>query len=319
MEAIATHTSEKKIHQGVLQPKNFPGLPEGWVSDWETFPSADGQLQLFQICHHPLEWTSPKVLVLFHGLGEHGGRYLHFPHYLQKDVGAVYAIDHRGHGRSEGLRGHVENFDSFSDDAAVAIRRIDEQLRKRFGRSEIHVFGHSMGGLVAIRMLFLHSGLPIKSVTISAPLLGIRVKLPVVKRAAAQVLARVWGSLHMSNEMDPSVLSHDKDVVQAYIDDRLVHNKGTPRYYVELLRAMADTNRRDFGIEVPFQMLIPLLDSVVDSDVSMKFFRELKLREKQLHTYPGFFHESFNEIGKEQAFEDLRSWINTHSPSSSAN
>jgi acylglycerol lipase len=317
--AKTTLGSDKKIYQGVIQPRSFPGLPEGWVSEWETFASSDGKLQLFQVCHHPANWQSHKVLVILHGVGEHGGRYLHFPHYLQHDVGAVYALDHRGHGRSEGLRGHAENFDLIVDDAALAIRRIDEQLRKRFGRSEIHLMGHSMGGLITLRMLLLHSGLPLQSVTVSAPLLGILVPLAVSKRAAAQVLARVWGSLHMSTEVDAKTLSHDPEVAEAYVADRLVHNKGTPRFYVELVRAIADTVRRDSGIDVPLQMLIPLQDQVVDSEIAMKFFRELKLREKQLRTYPGFYHESFNEIGKEQAFEDLRTWINTHSPSSSAN
>jgi alpha-beta hydrolase superfamily lysophospholipase len=256
------------------------------------------------------------VLVIFHGLGEHGGRYLHFPHYLQADVGAVYCMDHRGHGRSDGLRGHSDRFDFLVDDAALAIRRVDERLRERFGRSEIHVLGHSMGGLITLRALFLHPDLPVQSVTVSAPLLGIKVPLSLGKRAAAQVLARLWGSVHMNSEVDPALLSHDPAVGEAYLADRLVHKKGTPRFYVELLAAISDTMRRNSGIDLPLQMLLPMKDQVVDSEAALKFFRELKLRDKHLATYPDFFHESFNEIGKERAFEDLRTWINTHSPSS---
>lgn len=305
----------KTIFQGVLQPRGFPGLPEGWVSEWETFSSSDSELQLFLASYHPSNWTSPKVLLILHGLGEHGGRYLHFPHYLKNDVGAVFCLDHRGHGRSEGLRGHVARFDLLADDAALAVRRVDDILRKRFGRSEIHVLGHSMGGLVALRMMLLHPSLPVRSLTVSAPLLAVKVELPFAKRAAAHVLSRVWGSLHMNSEIDPRVLSHDAEVAEAYTADRLVHKKGTPRFYTELLGAMADTLKRDSGIEVPLQMIVPLQDSVVDPEAALGFFRNLKHREKQLRTYPGFYHESFNEVGKEQAFEDLRTWINTHSDS----
>lgn len=303
----------KTIFQGVLQPRGFPGLPDDWTSEWETFSSADSELQLFLASYHPKNWTSHKVLLIFHGLGEHGGRYLHFPHYLKNDVGAIFCLDHRGHGRSEGLRGHVPHFDRFADDAALAVRRVDEILRKRFGRAEIHVLGHSMGGLIALRMMFLHPNLPVKSLTVSAPLLGVKVELPWVKRAAAHLLSRVWGSLHMASEIDARVLSHDAEVAEAYNSDRLVHKKGTPRFYTELLTAISDTARRDSGIEVPLQMLVPLQDQVVDPETSLAFFRNLKHREKQLRSYPGFFHESFNEVGKEQAFEDLRAWINTHS------
>lgn len=316
MNTSVTHPDPfagKTIFQGVLQPRGFPGLPEGWVSEWETFASSDSELQLFLASYHATQWTSPKALLILHGMGEHGGRYMHFPHYLKNDVGAVFAMDHRGHGRSEGLRGHVARFDLLSDDAALAVRRVDEILRKRFGRSEIHVLGHSMGGLVALRMMFLHPSLPVKSLTVSAPLLGVKVELPIAKRAAAHVLSHLWSSLQMDSEIDAADVSHDAEVVEAYKADRLVHKKGTPRFYTELLGAISDTLRRDSGLEVPLQMLIPLQDRLVDSEASLGFFRNLKHREKQLRTYPGFFHESFNEVGKEQAFEDLRAWINTHS------
>lgn len=288
-------------------------MPPGWISEWETFASADSELQLFLATHHPKDWKSPKALIILHGMGEHGGRYLHFPHHLNEDVGAVFCLDHRGHGRSEGLRGHISRFDIYADDAALAIRRVDEILRKRFGRSEIHLFGHSLGGLITLRTILLHPTLPVRSVTVSAPLLGIKVQLPLLKRAGAQLLSRLWSSLHMTSEIDPKWVSHDPDVVEAYKADRLVHKKGTPRFYTELLGATADTLARDTGIEMPIQFLVPMQDQLVDSEATLAFFRNLKHRDKQLKTYPGFFHESFNEVGKEQAFEDLRAWLNQHS------
>lgn len=305
-------TSPSALYDPALQPKGFPGLPDGWVSDWETFPTADGKLNLFSVHHHPLKWDSPRALVVMHGLGEHSGRYLHVAHYLQNTVGSVYCFDHRGHGRSSGLRGHIDRFDDYVDDAALAIRRLDEQLKKRFGSSEIHLLAHSMGGLVALRALFLYPDLPLYSTTVTSPLLGVRVKIPAPKRIAAQVLSRVWGSLHMSNEVDPTLLSHDPEVGLVYVRDRLVHRKGTPRFYTELMAALSDTNLRESGLKVPLQMLVSLQDEIVDSDATLNFFRDLKFREKQLKTYPGFYHEAMNEVGKEQVFEDIRAWILSH-------
>lgn len=304
--------SERRIYQGAIQPRNFPPLPENWVSDWETFPISDGGIQLYSVLHHAQNWKRPQALVILHGMGEHGGRYLHFPHYLQSSVDSVYCVDHRGHGRSEGLRGHIERFDLFAEDAAHTISRLDEILKKRFGESRIHLLGHSMGGLIALRTLFKYSSLPLRSVTISAPLLGIRVEVPRIKKAAAKVLARVWGSLHMVSDLDPSLICRDKEVVETYTADRLVHNKITPKFFSEMQSAMLDTLKRDSGLNYPLQMLIPLQDKIVNSDLSLQFFRSLKLRDKVLKTYPDFFHEPFNEIGKEQVFEDLISWMNAH-------
>ncbi|MEO5970888.1 MAG: lysophospholipase [Bdellovibrionia bacterium] len=309
---ILNHPSDQRVYQGSVQPKNFPDLPKDWVSEWETFPSSDGKLQLFSVIHHAKEWKGHRVLVVLHGLGEHGGRYLHVPHYVKSAVDAVLCLDHRGHGRSEGLRGHVDQFDLYADDVALAISRLDEQVRKRFGNAEIHLLGHSMGGLIALRTLFKHH-LPIASATVSAPLLGIRVHTPLVKKYLGIALSRIWGSLHMATELDASTLSHDQDVVKAYLADRLVHNKITPRFFTELQNAMSDTLRRESGLNYPVQMMTPLQDQIVDSDAALQFFRALKLRDKLLKTYPDFFHEPLNEIGKEQVFEDLVSWIKNHS------
>lgn len=307
---------DRRIYQGSIQPKSFPLFPVDWVSEWDTFPSSDGKLQLYSVIHHPREWTGPRVLAVFHGLGEHGGRYLHFAHYMKGAIDAVYCMDHRGHGRSEGLRGHVDRYDLYADDVALALSRLDEQLKKRFGHSEIHVMGHSMGGLIALRTILKHHTLPIHSVSISAPLLGVRLAVNPIKKGAAYALSRLWGSLHMTTEMDPNLLSHDPDVVQAYAADRLNHKKATPRFYTELQSAMADTLSRESGILYPLQMQIPLNDEVVDPEASIGFFRQLKLRDKLLKTYPGVLHEPFNDTTKEQVFEDLKSWIKAHAATS---
>jgi alpha-beta hydrolase superfamily lysophospholipase len=234
---------------------------------------------------------------------------------MQSAVSGIVCLDHRGHGRSEGLRGHIERFDSFADDVALAVSRLDEMLRKRFGQSEIHVLGHSMGGLILLRTLRLHPHLPFRSASISAPLLKIKVPLPAMKKMGARLLSRVWGSLHMTTELDATHLSHDQEVVEAYTADRLVHSKGTPRFYTELTSAMEDTLSKDSGIQVPLQVMIPMQDQIVDPEAGLQFFRALKLRDKLLKTYAGFYHEPFNEIGKEQVFEDLALWIKSHSMS----
>lgn len=293
-----------------VRPRGFPELPAGWISEWETFPSADQSLQLFGVLHR-LEkgWEGKNLLVVAHGFGEHGGRYLHFPHYLQGAVDGVYCIDHRGHGRSEGLRGHVDRFDLYCEDLILAIRRLEEMLLKRFGIVHLHLFGHSMGGLIALRAAHLDSSLPIRSLALSAPLLGIKAEVPFAKKLLAGTLSKLWGSLQLESELDVGDLSHDPEVVQSYTLDRLVCSKITPRLFTQMQWAIQDTVPRSTGLHFPTQMMIPGEDRITDSEATLAYFRALKQKDKQLKTYPGFFHESFNEIGKEKAFEDLKTWI----------
>ncbi|MGK5086951.1 lysophospholipase [Bdellovibrionota bacterium FG-2] len=297
---------------GSVRPKGFPGLPSGWRSEWETFPSQDGKVQLFTVTHHPANWDSGRVLLVIHGLGEHGGRYLHFPHYLSSCVDAVCTLDLRGHGRSEGSRGHVDCFDQYVEDVAVTVKRLDESLKRRFGRSEIHILGHSLGGLVVLKTLFLNSDLPIRSAAVSCPLLGMKVEIPVIKKGVALALSRIWGSVHFTSEVNPDELSHDPAVAEAYTSDRLVHRKVTPRLFAEMRSSLAETAQRKTGFKYPLLVLVSMDDKIVDPAKTCDFFKALELEDKMLKQLPGFYHEPFNEVGKELAFEDLKVWIQKH-------
>jgi len=302
--------TDRRIYQGVIQPRNFPSLPAGWISDWETFPSSDGSLQLYSVMHHPQDWKGERTLVVLHGLGEHGGRYLHFPHYLQSVVDGVYCLDHRGHGRSEGTRGHVESFDLFVNDLVTAIERLHQNLIQRFGHAEIHLFAHSMGGLIALRTLLAHSHLPLRSVAISAPLLRIALEVPPLKRAVASVIGKVWGSLQMTSEVNAKDLSHDVAVVTAHGQDRLIHSKITPQLFNEMLGAMESAMKLSpCELNYPVQFHIPLEDRVVSAEAALDFFRNFRSPQKSLKTYPHFYHEAFNELKKEEPFSDLLDWL----------
>lgn len=318
-EPVSQTASSLPKYQGNIQPKGFPPLPESFVSDVETFPGVEPVLQLFGVHHHParqdVKGRPHRLALLVHGYGEHGGRYLHVPHYLKSVYDSFYCLDLRGHGRSEGLRGHVDRFDHYAGDVALTVRRVRERFKDLPGGFELDLIGHSMGGLVALRTAHLFPELPVRNLIVSAPLLKIAVPVSPVKTAAARLLSHVWSTLHMSNEIDEKVLSHDLEVGKAYLADRLVSSKGTPRWYVEVVKTMADTMGRHDGIAWPFLLLIPAADKVVDESNGLKYYEALKHPDKELRKFEGFYHEIFNEIGKERVFEDIIQWVKRHQAS----
>ena len=298
---------------GILQPQGFPGLPSSWVTDWSTFRSSDEKAQLFTFTHHQLPWEGKRALVVIHGMGEHGGRYLHLPHYMREYYDAIHTVDLQGHGRSEGIRGHIDRFDSLVDDVALAVVRFADQMQRRFGQTEVHLLGHSLGGHLVIRTLLNHSDLPIKAAIISAPFLGIKAKVPVVKKYAALGLSKVWGSVQLDTALDASALSHDRSVVETYLKDRLVHSKMSPKFFTQVTAAMSDTLSLDNPrLPVPTLFMVPMADSIVDPEMTRKFFDAASPEDsKTWIPYSNLYHEILNEseVDRNQVFADWKAWL----------
>lgn len=292
---------------GVKQPQGYPGLPDHWQTEWETLLAADGKTKLFAFSHRKkAPAVIQKVLIISHGFGEHGGRYLHFPHFLDSAVDAIYVHDHRGHGRSEGMRGDAPTFDTLVDDLKCVIQHVSAKYFAVNPRAEIHLLGHSLGGHIGLRLGFLHPNLPLKTFQISAPYLALYKEPSIVLRASARILAHTWGSLSLTAAVDPAVISRDERVVENYGMDRLNHSRMTPRFYASMMQAQTDTRRRTNGLHYPLALHVPLGDRLVDTETTLKFFGALENEGKRLFEYPDFRHEPMNDVGKEKFFDNMK-------------
>ena len=289
------------------QPKGFPPVPENWQTEYSAY-DLDG-FKLFYSLHTAQNSEIKNIFVICHGFGEHGGRYEHFPYYLKSHVDAVFVHDHRGHGRSQGQRGHADHFDQLVSDQLFVLK----QIQNRFQNAKIHFFAHSMGGHVGLRLALLNPDFKFSSFQVSSPFLGLKYPISIIKRGAARLLSRVWGSLSLSESFDAAVLSRDPYVVEHYNKDKLNHNCMTPRFYTTMTECWKDTLSRKKGIEPPFQMLLPQADVLVDGEVSRRFFENLEHYQKNLVLFDEMRHEGFNDYGKEKFFQSVTEWIQKYS------
>lgn len=229
------------------------------------------------------------VVVIAHGLGEHSGRYRQLAQYLNRSGFSVYALDHYGHGQSDGVRGHIDDFALYSEDLHHFIRLVK---RDNAGRG-LHLLGHSMGGVVACGCAIRYGG--IDSLTLSAP--GFRglnepggLELWLLQR-----LVKLLPRLTLPNRVDPSWLSRDESVVEAYKADDLVHGRVSLQWFDSFLRERDYLYPRLEQIAEPCLMLLPDGDRIVDSTASRDWFERLGSEAKELHVFPGAYHEVFNE------------------------
>lgn len=267
--------------------------------DFLTLP--DGQ-ELFFRTVGP---QNPKgVLILIHGLGEHSGRYHEFSQYLARHGWRVYLYDQRGHGKTPGLRAYVDTFGDLVEDLLTFIKHVKNQEPGK----KLFLMGHSFGGQVAINFLAQHPR-EVKGAILSSPNIRLALQVPWIKRVLGRLVSNLLPSLSVPNDINPKDISHDQNVVRAYINDRLVYNKITIRLGAELLENLEHVMELAHKIKTPCLIFHGSADKVTSPEGSKDFFNNLHLKDRKLKIYPGFFHETLNEMGKERVYDDVHTWL----------
>jgi alpha-beta hydrolase superfamily lysophospholipase len=254
--------------------------------------------------------SEKAVIVIAHGLGEHSGRYVNVVKQIVPKGITVFAPDFRGHGKSDGQRGHVLSFGEYLEDLDSMIETASKEIKTGM---KCFLLGHSMGGLIAINYAISRQG-TIDGLILSSPSLGVAVKVPAIKAALGKVMSSLWPGLSLNNELDASKISHDDKVVAAYKNDPLVHDRVSARWFTEFLSAMEKVNRDAQEIKIPVLMQIAGDDHLVNAEASKSFFERLAVKDKTIHVYDGLYHEIYNEReeARKPVLNDLEVWINTH-------
>lgn len=268
------------------------------------FPST-GRIRLHYRCW---EVAEPRGVVLVsHGLGEHSGRYAELAQDFARAGLSTYALDLRGHGRSDGRRGHARRFVRYIHD----VERFRRRVAGVVGEVPVVLLGHSLGGLVVIRYLQEYPAVPLRGAVISAPLLGVAMDVPRWKEQLGRFLYYAVPALPMSTGLDPAYLSHDPQVVEAYERDPLVHDRITPRAYGEVRREIERAFARTARIRVPMLFLVPSEDRVARPDEMQHFAHQAGHQgaEVEVLTFAGMYHEVLNETRRSRVVADVLGWI----------
>lgn len=256
------------------------------------------------------EWSPKKtdpraVILLVHGIGEHGGRYSALAEDLTQAGFAVGVPDHRGHGLSEGKRAQVEKFDDFSDDLST----YHDVLRKRFPAPlPLFIVAHSMGGLIALRYVTRDqpdaSGLVLSGAAAAKP-----DDISDITITIGNLLAKVLPDVGVAG-LQLEKISRDPAVVEAYMNDPLVTSgKVRARMGSELLKGM-DTVEADLpSLTMPILIMHGGDDVITPPHGSEMIFEKVGSKDKTLKIYPGLYHEVYNEPERQEVIANVISWI----------
>lgn len=250
---------------------------------------------------------NPKALVLLvHGYAEHSGRYQYFAKHCLSKGYAVYAMDHWGHGRSDGTPGFVPGFSVFHD----GVDELLAHAKQDFPDLPVVLVGHSMGGLISATYL-LGNQSRFVSCVLSGPAIKAAEEPSAFLKAISGFLSRFFPKLGVL-ELDPNGISRDPQVVADYLADPLVYNgKMGARLAAEMLGNMTIVQQNAEKISLPMLLLHGEKDSLAAAEGSRFLEAHISSRDKMLKIYPELFHEIFNEPEKDEVLNDMTDWLDT--------
>ena len=276
-----------------------------------TYLSSQDNFEIFWQKWIPSE-PIQRVLIFQHGIGEHSSRYQHLMDAFIGTGTAFYAPELRGHGRTKGIRGHVDHFSTYADDLGDLIRIArDEQEQQK-----VFLLGHSMGGAIALQFALQPGNQDhLRGLILSSPAIEMPLNFAgAIKKQLATFLSRLIPSVTMDTNINTRFLSHDPQVGQDFQADPLTHEKISIGMGYALFQLHHTFYAKASILTVPTYIFHGTGDQITSPEGSKKFYHLLRQPDKTLRLYDDLYHETMNERepDRSQVLQDLKNWVLTH-------
>ncbi len=250
-------------------------------------------------------WTSEQakgVVALVHGMGEHIDRYDHLANYFNAAGFSVLGFDHRGHGQSEGKRGHTPNFEAYLDDVEVLLT----QTRTRFPNLPIFLYGHSMGGNVVLNYL-LRRKPEIQAVITTGPWIKLAFEPNAALVMVGKLLRNIVPGFTQDSGLNPQHIARRAATVEAYKKDPLVHGKISSAAGIDLMKSGQWLLAQKGTLPVPTLIQHGADDQITSAAASRQFSAQFE--GTTYKTWEGLYHEIHNEDMREEVYQYTLDWM----------
>ncbi|HEX9840634.1 MAG TPA: alpha/beta hydrolase [Anaerolineales bacterium] len=255
--------------------------------------------------------TDPKALIaLVHGLGEHSGRYIHVGKVMAAAGYALSGFDLRGHGRSSGARGHSSSLNAYMQD----IRQFLDLMAQRYTELPRFLYGHSLGGLLSLSYAIQY-GADLIGVIVTGAALRSSLQEQKAKLMIAKLLGTFMPTMTIQSGLDPTTISRDQEVVNAYVSDKLVHYNTSLGFGKAALSAIDLCFARAGEFTTPLLIMHGTADKLTYPSGSEDFARLASGHNKDvtLKLWDGLYHELHNEPEKAEVFKVTVEWVGKRS------
>ena len=268
------------------------------------FQAAD-KLQIYAQEWKP-DSESAAVICLIHGKGEHSGRYSHLASVLTGAGYTLLAFDLRGHGKSQGKRGHSASYEVLMCDIAYFLK----EATSRFTNLPLFLYGHSMGGNLALNYV-IRRQVKLAGVIATSPWLSLAFKCSAWKSITAKILYKLFPSFAVCDNIDNKYLSRDPKVVSAYENDPLVHDKISVRLALDIIESGKWALENAGRLSLPLLLMHGTSDFMTSPEASRNFINRVSC-DCTYKFWEGLYHEIHNEPEQKEVFEFMLQWLKAH-------
>ncbi len=263
--------------------------------------TSDG-LKLFTRHWQPDSQTK-GIVCLTHGLGDHSGLYLHVADFLAQSGYAVLAFDARGHGKSDGKRGHIPSIEAVLED----YHRLVENAHTLHPDLPYFLYGQSFGGNLVLNYMLRYKP-KAAGIVCTSPWLRLSSEPPAHMMFFARVMDKLLPSITLKNGLNANDLSHDVAIAKAYTSDSLVHSLISPRFVVSASKAGGWALAHAHELSLPLLLMHGRDDRITSHQASQEFAKAAG----ELCTFKqweGSYHELHNETNKLEVLSCIVDWM----------
>lgn len=266
-----------------------------------TVTTADG-VRLFVREALPDVTVATRSLLFVHGACEHGGRYAEFSRAATDAGWRVLIPDQRGHGLSTGRRVYIRHFDQYLDDLRLVCRHfsLDPQLTA--------IVGHSMGGLVAARLMQSPGNLAAAACLLS-PYMGLQIHVDRFTLTLGRILERIWPTYRFASRVKSADLARDPEYLERRRQDQLIQRFVTARWFFAVQRAVRQAHTDAGLLRIPLLVLQGEADHIVNPQATQDWFELVGSTDRTLRMLPGHLHELLQETDRMDTTRNVLKWL----------